>query len=147
MSLDVAFAIHGPGGWIELDDEAAGYETHKDARSEQAVTWRRQNIDSAYVEGTYTNEAVRENVTESVVIRVFGANQWEFSQRLEALTDALSQLQYDFRMQVGNLRETWKCSVADYTVQTPQEMLHASMGIVRAQIPRLPAVVREEVVI
>lgn len=144
--VDIAFSIHGPGGWIDLEDLEGGYEVHKDTRATQSVTFRKQEISSPYVEGTFTNEAVRENVTEPLVIYVYGDSAFELDARVSAVTDALEQLQYEIKAQIGNLEETWTCSTADYAVETSQEFIHATMALIRAQVPRLPTVVKAEVV-
>ncbi|HEY5787510.1 MAG TPA: hypothetical protein VIT65_22320 [Microlunatus sp.] len=146
MALEVAFSIQGVGGWIDLEDPASGYVVHKDTRAQQTVTWRKQEVTSAYVEGAFVNEAVREVIVEPLIVYVKGDTILELDQRVTALTDALSQLQFEVRAQLGNLRETWRCTVADYTIETTQEYLHATMATVRAQVPRQPTVVKEEVV-
>ena len=143
--LDIAFSIHGPAGWIDLEDPANGYEAHKDTRASQAVTWRKHEITSAYVEGTFVNEAVKENVTEALVVTVSGASHFELQTRVQAILDALSQLRYEVKARIGNAEETWTCSVADYTVESSQELLNSGKVIVRAQVPRMPTVTLLEV--
>jgi hypothetical protein len=142
MPLQVAFSIQGVGGWLDLEDPQNGYEAHKDARAQQAVSWRKQEITSAYVEGAFVTEAVREMVVEPLVIYVHGATIYQLDQRVTALTQALSQLQFQVKAQLGNLLETWRCTVADYTVETTQEFLHSTMAVVRAQVPRQPSVTK-----
>lgn len=139
--LDVAFAIQAPSGWVELEDPANGYEAHKETRAEQGVSWRKQEISSTFVEGTFVNDAVKENVTETLAIYVDAHTPYELAVRVKVLTDALSQIRYQVRMRSGNLLETWDCAVADYTVQTPQEMINSRMAVVRASVPRRPTVV------
>ncbi|HEY5727423.1 MAG TPA: hypothetical protein VIV08_02305 [Acidimicrobiia bacterium] len=143
--LDVSFAIEAPSGWLELEDPANGYEAHKESRIDQSVTWRKQEISSNYVEGTYVNDAVRENVTETIAIYVDAPTPFVLMERVTALTDALSQIRYQVAMRSGDLLETWDCGVADYTIQTPQEMINARMAVVRAVIPRRPTVVMAQV--
>jgi hypothetical protein len=143
--LDIAFSIHGPAGWIDLEDPEGGYEAHKDTRATQAISWRKQEISSAYVEGTFVNDAVKENVVEALAIYVQGTTQFELSQRVQALTDALSQLQYEIKARYGNAEETWTCSVADITLEFGQELVSETMMLVRAQVPRLPHAILQEV--
>jgi hypothetical protein len=137
--LDIAMAIQAPSGWLELENRVGGYVVHKESRAEQAVSWRKQEITSNYVEGTFVNEAVRENVTEAVVVYVYGPTSYDLSVRVKALTDAFSQIRYQMRFRDGNMLTTWDCSVADYTVQTPQEMINSTMAVVKAQVPRRPS--------
>lgn len=146
MSLDVEISIHGPGGWILLEDPENGYTAHKEALASKSVTWRKKEIESDYVEGTFTNEAVRANIVEQLVIYVDGLSPWATSERVRALTEALEQLQYEVKVRDGDLEETWTCSVADYTLETGQELRNATMVIVRASVPRLPYATRVQVV-
>jgi hypothetical protein len=145
MMLDVAFAIQAPSGWVELEDPANGYEAHKETRAEQGVSWRKQEITSTFVEGTNVNDAVKENVTESVAIYVDAPTSYVLAQRIKVLTDALSQIRYSMRFRNGNLLETWDCAVADYTIETPQEMINSTMAVVRASVPRRPTVTMAQV--
>lgn len=145
MALDVVFSIHAPSGWIVLEDPTTGYLAHKEARGDRSVQWRKQEISSAYVEGSYVNTAVKENIVEPLVVYVYGGTPYELEQRVTALTDGLDQMQYQVTMRNGDLEETWDCTVADYVVQTPQEMLNATMAVVRASVPRRPTVTRRQV--
>jgi hypothetical protein len=97
------------------------------------------------VEGTYVNDAVRENVTETVAIYVYGTTPYQLQTRVKALTDAFSQIRYAMRFRSGDLLETWDCGVADYVVQTPQEMINATRAVVKASVPRRPTVTTSQV--
>lgn len=145
MVLALSVRIHALAGWVELEDAVNGYEIHKDTRSQQAVTWRKQEINSPYVEGTFTNEAVRENVVEPVAIYVRGESQFELMTRVKVITDALGQLNFDMEFTVGNAKETWHCFASEYTVETQQEFVHGLLAVVRASVPRLPTVAMVEV--
>jgi hypothetical protein len=145
MGLDVSFSIEAPSGWIELEDRENGYELHKEAKAERGTQWRKKEISSGYVEGTYVTEAVKENITEPVVVYVYGETPFELETRIIALTDAFDQLQYEIRMRNGDLLETWDCAVADYVVQSPQELINSTMAVVRATVPRRPSVTRAQV--
>lgn len=143
--LDIAMAIQAPSGWVELENLPGGYQVHKESRAEQATSWRKQEISSNFVEGTYVNDAVRENVTETVAVYVYGPTSFDLQARVKVLTDAFSQIRYSMRFRDGNLLTTWDCGVADFTVQTPQEMINATMAVVRAQVPRRPSVTTAKV--
>lgn len=144
--LDVSFSIYAPSGWLDLEDPANGYEAHRDTRGTRAVSWRKREISSNYVEGTFVNDAVRENVIEALAIYVRGDDPFQLDERVTALTNALEQLHYLVRARTGNLLETWSCMVAEYTIETSMEMQHATMALVRASVPRLPTVTKELVV-
>lgn len=141
----LAAAIHTQLGWLELEDAANGYELHKDSIATKQVTWRKQEVESPWAEGTFVNRAVRGNVTEAMHVWVAGASPFELDQRLTAFTDALGQLQYQVRVRTGDLLETWTCLPADYTIQTQQEYRFATLALVQATIPRLPTTTKAQV--
>ena len=138
-------AINTSLGWLELEDPAGGYELHKDALATQQTTWRKQEVESPWVEGTFVNRAVRGNVPEAVVVWVAGSTPFELDQRVSAFTEAIGQLQFQIRVQIGDLLETWTCFPGDFTVETQQEYRFATIALVRATIPRLPTTTKVQV--
>lgn len=142
LALSISTAL-GP---LALEDEANGYELHKDTFGTRNQSYRKTEVSGDWTEGTDVDRAVRENVVESVAVYVSGATHYQFATRLKALTDALEQLQYTITRQIGDLQEVWRCVPADYTVETGQELIFATMGLVRAQVPRKPAVTMTQVV-
>lgn len=138
--LDVSASVLAPTGWIELEDAANGYELHKDSFARRATSHRKTEVANEWVPGTYVTRSVRESVSEDVVVYVRGASPFELSERVSALTDAYDQLAYSFKLRIGDLEQTWSCaSPADYTVETQQEFWIATLAVVRATVPRLPA--------
>ena len=146
MSLTVSLVLDGPAGPIELQDPAHGYELHKDTFATAATTHRKQEVSSEWMEGTFTSRGVRDNILEQVVVWVSGATQYEFQSRLQAIIDALEQLSFTMTKTLGNARWDWSCSMADYSVETSQEMLFATTGLIRAQVPRRPLAPMTQVV-
>lgn len=140
--LEVSFELETPTGWLLLEDPEGGYELHKDSFASRAVSHRKQEVSGEWIEGSYVTRSVRENVTEDVAIWVGGETFFDMDDRVQALVDGLEQLGYGARKVVGDLTETWTCSVADYTIECSQEYMASTVCLVRAKIPRLPAVVR-----
>lgn len=145
MNLDVTAKIQTPTGWLELEDEANGYTLSADSFASSAVSHRKVEVSSEWMEGTFVVRSVRENVTETVSVFVTGATPAELSDRLLALTDGFDQLNYAMVVRFADAQETWSCQVADYTTSTKAELRHATMAQVTATVPRLPSVVRAKV--
>lgn len=148
MSVDLIIQVEleAPIGWIQLEDRENGYELHKDALSSKTISHRKTDISSEWMAGTFTAHSVRDNAVEPIVFYVAGATPWEHQMRLDAATDALSQVSWRVRITRGNLRTTWRCNPSDYTVESTQELQVAQLSIVRASISHLPNVLHEEVV-
>ena len=139
MNLDVSARIETPTGWIELEDEDNGYALAADSFATAAVSHRKSEISSEWLEGTFVTRSVRENITETVAVYVTGDSPHQLRTRLSALTDGFDQLQYKMTVRFGNAEETWSCWVSDYTTSTKVEMRFATMALVTATVPRLPA--------
>jgi hypothetical protein len=145
--LDLSVVVETLAGPLELEDPDNGYELGKSSLGTRAVSWRKQEINAEYVEGTYLNRAVKENITEPLEVYVAGSTTYEFQTRMSVLLDAFGQLAYTITRRIGDAQEVWNCTVADYSVETSQEFLVARIGKVTANVPRLPTVVLTQVVV
>jgi hypothetical protein len=123
-------------GWLDLND--GPYRLEASAFAERTVSWRKREVQSDYVEGTFIVNAVRENVTETLNVWVRGETHYELAMARERLEDALCQLTYRISFRTSDVTRYWECSVADYTVATQREFQHACIALVRATVPRHP---------
>lgn len=139
LALSVIIGTPG-GGSIELEDPDGGYEIHADSFATAQVTHRKIETNSQYAEGTFAVDAVRDNTTEALVVWVTGINQHDFRIKCQHLTDCLDQVSFPLQVTIGDAVVTWDCEVSDYTLETQQEFWHATTGVVRATVPRRPAV-------
>lgn len=142
----LAASIEGVLGWIDLEDEAGGYELHADSFASRQVQLRKVEAEGEWVEGSYTTRSVRGNIVEPLVVYVSGATIYECRMRTKALTDALEQLRFGFTLTVEDYKETWSCFASEYTIEANQPLMFARKVIVRASVPHLPAVIQEQVV-
>jgi hypothetical protein len=136
--LDLSCKIQAAAGWIDLED-GLHYSVHGESFAESSQTFRRHEVSSEWVEGTFPINAVRENVAEQLVVWVKGSTHYEYVQYRNKLTAALTQLSYQLMLRIEDLATYWQCWAADYTLQEQREFRHARIGIVRATVPRLPA--------
>lgn len=135
--LDMSVKIETATGWLDLADGAL-FDLEATTFDSQSVTWRKQEATSPWVEGSFVTSAVREDVTENLSVYVYGESRSEHMRMRKALTDALGQLTYRILVRVEETAVYWDCEPADYSITTSREFLHATMCVVKAQIPRKP---------
>lgn len=148
VDLAVSCQLLTPTGWLEVEDEANGYSLHADTINTRTVTHRAKDSKGDWVEGSFAFSAVRENVTETVAVWVTGEDSiYTFRQRMEVLEDTFNQLWWKVMLTIGDAKETWTVAEpADYTITTSGPLFIATTGSISAQVPRLPALVLEQVV-
>lgn len=139
--IDVRCQITTPGGFIDLNDHER-YELEKTTFSTVQATFRRSQATNPYVSGSFTVNAVPENVMENLSVWCRGDTHADLWDAVIALTDALRQVTYNIERIIEDDYELWSCFTADYSVNYQQEYLHARTALVNAQIPRLPETVR-----
>jgi len=132
-----------PDGWLSVT--SAPYSLTAEAFSESSTTWRRKDVTNPFVEGTWTVDALRENVMENLDVWIRGESNRETADATEALRDALSQLHFGIEVTFDNQRYYYNCQVADVMVKTDVPLRFAKMAHVTAQIPRHPAFERTSV--
>lgn len=136
--------ITSPTGVIELEDEANGYSLHGDTFASETYTHRKVEVNSPWLEGTYAVDAVLDNTVEALVVWVSGLapdgtySHFLFRTRLNALKKCFDQISYQITRTIGDAVEAWDCEVSDYTVETQQEFLFATRGVLRVPVPRRP---------
>ena len=135
--LPVRVLLQRPNGdWLQLN--SGPYQIAGDSFSNRQMQWRRHEVSSPYVDGTFVVNAAAENVVEQLAFYVRGKTHTEMQQAIEVATEALSQLSFTMMVEIGENGVYWDCSIADYTVQTTREFLHATMAKVTATVPRSP---------
>lgn len=145
LFLDVSVVVEAPTGPLEVEDPANGYWLHKDSFASKGVSFRKLDLEGDYVEGADVLRAVPGNVTETLAVFVKGETNYELLTRVKVLTDAFHQLQFTITRVTGNAQEVWSCRTSQYSIETEQAFQHATLAIVRAQVPRLPSVALSEV--
>lgn len=139
--LTVSCQLVHPGGTLELENAAGGYELERTHLEESRIAWRRHQVENQWVEGAFTIGAVKLNVEENLAVYVTADTTAVLRTRLTALTDVLEMLAYDMVWTEDGVTNTWRCQVADYTVRTEQALRFAKEALVRAVVPRSPTAV------
>jgi len=135
--LSVSCRITTPEGTMEINDGI--YYTLADTSfAASAQQWRRQDIQSPYLDGTYTVSAVRENVSINVSVYVNGVDHGDMERKLKRLTDAFTQFRYMMTVTRDDHIVTRDCQVADYQIDSRREFQHAKMCLATFTVPAHP---------
>ena len=143
--VDVSVQIQTPSGFVELEDQAGGYELHAECFASRQVGQRKSEVTAEWYGGTYVWGSVPDQVAEDLVFYVSGATPYETATRLQTVVDAFESLSWQLVYRFGDLQETWQCTPADYSLESNQPLMFATKVIVRARVPRNPVVAREQV--
>ena len=142
-TLPIRCRIDTGGQWMDIND-GKHYNLEASTLSEASVQWRRKEVQSPYLPGTWVVNAVKDNVLENLVVWVSGDDHYEMSQHLYRLTDALDQLYYAIWWRVDTDEYAWHCQVSDYQIVSDRDLRHASVCKVVAKVPRYPEVEHAE---
>ena len=107
------------------------------------TSWRKETAESRFYHGQYLLHAVKNNVTENIVVYLRGETQNDVTENIMLLEELFSQFSYRVRIQMGDHRETWYCQTADYTVERSHVLMHNHMAKLSFQVPRLPETTKE----
>lgn len=129
--------------WLDLN--AGIYRLHPDSFADQAIGYRRDDVSNPFVRGTWTVNALEENVMETLSVWVRGESQAEALAGVEALKTAFRQLNYTLQVTFDDQKYTYTCYVADVSVSTTRELRHNAYAQFTATIPRHPGYTLETI--
>ena len=124
-------------------NETNGYYIQRDGFGPGEVSFRREDIKSPYMRGTYNVHAVKDQMTSTLRIRVDGGGTVSQTiSRLETLVEAFEQWQYTLTINIGGVSWQYVCDAADYAVGNNGSLedlwLRSHMQMVTFQIPHRP---------
>lgn len=126
-------------GWLDIND-GERYKLESSSLSDSAVTWRKKELQSQYLPGTWVLSAVKDNIVENVTVWVIGEDHYAMTSAVRKLTDAFDQLYYSMWWKIDTDEFAWHCQLADYQITADRDLRHASMCKVVARVPRYPEV-------
>lgn len=141
--LAVQVTIDSPGTTpFTLNNPAAGYQLEATSLEEVSTSWRRQEVQNPWAEGSYVVSAVRENQQVPISVYVRGASHQEMRQRLLTLQLAVSRPKWTLQLALGSpsYTEYWTCQTSDTVLRTQREFLHATTTVCKINVVRLPTV-------
>lgn len=136
--LDASVLVSTPTGNIELN--AAPYQLAGDSFGSVGVTHRRSEVTNPFVEGSYTVNALRENISTPVAFWVRGVDHFAMSESLKHACAAFDQSQFTVTVTIENWVQIWQCFASDYTVTMQREFLHATIAMVEATVIHHPGI-------
>lgn len=135
--LNLSVVVSVPAGTLELNDRVT-YRIADGSFAEQSVSKRRQEASNPFLEGAFTVNALRENVTETLKVYVYGTTHAEFAAAMNALKAAFDQARFTVTKTVEGSAVVWSCFSSDYRMSTPREFVHSKMGTLEVSLVRHP---------
>jgi len=123
--------------WLDISD-GTNYRVSSTTFENSAVTFRRDEVTNAFVEGKFLVNALRDNITENLVVYVYGSTMATLKTNIDALTNSVSQINFNTRVTLENSQRLWQCWASDYTVNITNAMFHNRQAMVTIQLHRLP---------
>lgn len=103
-----------------------------------AVSWRREQVTSPYVDGAVTVSRAKEIVEGQIVVDVLGATQGAVQNSIATLIDAFTQDQFELTFSMDGTIYKWQCEAADYIVNWDRVRFINRKVSVGFQFPRQP---------
>lgn len=104
-----------------------------------SVTWRRETVQSPFVEGRIPVHEVKDAAESTVVVYVHGTSNAILNQNVGTLLDAFTkQYTYDLKLTVNSVNYQWVCERADYEVAFATAALNALLVPVSLSFHRKP---------
>jgi hypothetical protein len=132
------------GGWLNLND-TINYRMTADSFSTYSQSWRRTEVTSPWIAGKYLVHAVPDAVEEAVSVYVMGSSQIQMRSGIDYLIACATQLSYQIRYELDEIRITWDCLASDFSVETSRELLNNAMSVVKLSVTRQPQVLLERI--
>lgn len=133
-----SFMVSTPAGYLALNSEP--YRLAGDTLNLEAVTHRKAEVTSPYVEGTFVVHSVRDNVILPLNIWVEGATYNDLREAVLTLCAAFDQPHFTVMATIDTRTELWNCVASDYSVSNQRELLHSLVARVDVQLVRHPSV-------
>ena len=107
------------------------------------VSWRRQTVQSPWIEGQFTVGAVRDQVEDKFVVEVLGGTantQTSLQTNLQTLVAAFSQSYFNLTVQLDSAYYTYACEASDYTMDWTNtrwiaKQVQVSFNLRRSPVP------------
>jgi hypothetical protein len=131
------FEIFDGVRWITLNDHVHFY-VEGDSLSSSTQSRRRYTVQSSMYDGDWEVHSTASSVTEQVGVYILGIDQIDIADQIMMLEDAFTQSAYSIRVTRNQLRETWRCFPAEWTLDHGRIMSHNVRALMKFSIPRFP---------
>jgi hypothetical protein len=125
------------GTWLDVSNGTT-YRVNSSTFENSAVQFRRDEVSNSFVEGKFLVNALRDNVIENLVIYAYGDSVAALKTNIDAVTNAVSQINFNTRVTLENSQRFWQCWASDYTVNITNAMYHNRQAMITVQLHRLP---------
>lgn len=109
-------------GALDLNDHL-NYEVTTEIFGGQ-TSYERQVASSPYVDGSVTVHRRKNNVNDTFVVYVMGADQVEVQNNVKTLIDAFSQDVFNVTVLLDSAEYTYQCEASDYQIEWSHVHFH-----------------------
>ena len=102
------------------------------------MSWERNQVSSPFVDGDFTVNRRRQNVTENVVIEIMAGSGLELQVNTRVLTQAFSQDEFYMKVEINKATSIYRCEAADYKLVTSGPRFVANQIQCVFSVPRRP---------
>ena len=132
--------------WLSLSDlsiaPSAGYYIQRDGFGPGETSFRKTQVSSIYVAGTYMTHAVKDQQTSTLKIRIQGSNQSDLYTKMDNLAKAMEQFSFILRLYINGVLYQYDCDTANYSVGDAGNVqdlwLRQNTQIMSFEIPHKP---------
>lgn len=125
--------------WMSLNDHVR-YVVGAASLEDSSISMRNTTASSSMYDGAWVVHSARDNVAETLEVRVLGPTSSMVEEYAADLVEAFKQLTYRVRVSINDHVETWQCFPADHSRSRGHVYSHNVMQVVRLSVPRLPDV-------
>lgn len=101
-------------GTLSIND--GNYKIMRGGLGPGGITWRRQTTSSPFTHGVLQTNAVKEETTMILGVRVKGSSEDDCQDNIDILLRAFEQYSYFLSADIGGHSWVWQCYVADSVV-------------------------------
>lgn len=105
------------------------------------VSWRREEVQSPFVEGAIIIAQVRDNPNGNVIIEVEGTTAANLQSRIQTLVNAFTQSEFELHISVDGTLYAWECYAADYQIGFVNTRFYNKQVPAAFSFPRSPIAV------
>lgn len=123
---------------LNLNDHVAYIVSGGDLVFGATVTWRRQQVQSPFVDSKITTGRVLDIVQDKFAVDVMGPDHVTMASNVQALINAFSQSYFNLTVQFDAQPYTYACEASDYTMDWTVPRMYGLRTQVKFNLLRSP---------
>lgn len=103
-----------------------------------AVSYRREQVKSPFVDGTFTISRVKDQTEFQLVVDVLGSTHSAMQSAVGTLIDAMTQDEFTLKVVIDGATYSWTCEAGDYAMGWSNAHFASTRTAVAFTLPRKP---------